>query len=84
MATQINNIERSLLFLEGMIAADLTTQGGSPIESFLGAYALGEMDYNLYLGYLSGAGFDLNTTVNDLAAAFVLESAIIAGNTNAG
>jgi uncharacterized repeat protein (TIGR01451 family) len=82
-AQQIKNLELGLLLLDFEIAATLLNQGYMPLESIVDAYWLTATDYNLSLGYLSGAGFDLNTTVNDMVASFVLESVILAANNNA-
>jgi uncharacterized repeat protein (TIGR01451 family) len=83
-AAQIKSIEQSMLLLDFEVAGELATQGIAPATAFLEAYALGELDFNVWLGLLSSRGQDLNTTVNDLVELFLLETAIQAANNNAG
>jgi hypothetical protein len=71
---QISNVEAALLVLEFQLAEDLISKGDSALQAFLTGYVLGQVEFGLYVGVLSRNNGSLNSSVNDMVGAFLLQA----------
>ncbi len=72
-AAQISTVEMAMLALEFQFANNLMGQGNA-LQAFLEAYVLGQAEFGLYVGVLSGNGDSLAASVNDMVGAFLLQA----------